>query len=79
MGINICCGFRAVDARDKYPGFILFISFLQIDMQQVVEILPSCKIGTYLFYIVNIMGADILVMQGVRASANHDIYYVEPE
>ena len=28
----------------------------------------SCKNGTYLFYIVNIMVADVLVMQGARAS-----------
>ena len=31
---------------------------------------PSlCKTRTYLFYIVNIMGADVLAMQGARASA----------
>ena len=30
----------------------------------------SCKTRTYLFYIVSIMGADVLVMQGARASAS---------
>ena len=29
----------------------------------------SCKTRTYLFYIVNIMGADVLVTQGARTSA----------
>ena len=29
----------------------------------------SCKARTDLFYIVNIMGADVLVTQGARASA----------
>ena len=37
------------------------MSFLHIDMTQVV--------GLYLFYIVSIMGADVLAMQGARASA----------
>ena len=30
---------------------------------------PSSKTRTYLFYIVNIMGADVLATQGARASA----------
>ena len=46
--------------------YLQLISFLHIDMIQVVEIPPS---RTYLFYIVNIMGADVLAMQRARASA----------
>ena len=47
-----------------------FMLFPNIGMAQVVEILPqSCKTMTYLFYMVNIMNADILVMQRARASA----------
>ena len=44
------------------------MSFLHIDMTQVIEIL-SQRTRTYLFYIVNIMGADVLAMQGARTSA----------
>ena len=32
-----------------------------------------------LFYIVNIMGADVLVTQGARASATVIFNYVEPD
>ena len=46
-----------------------FMSFLHIDMTQIVEILSSNKTITYLFCIVNSMGADVLVTQGARASA----------
>ena len=45
------------------------MSFLHIDMAQVVWNTSSSKTRTYLFYIVNIMGADVLPTQGVRASA----------
>ena len=41
--------------------------FLHIDMTQVIEILPQVR--TYAFYLVNIMAADVLVMQGAKASA----------
>ena len=52
--------------------------FFHIDITQVVEILPQVsKIRTYLFYIVNIMGADVLPTQGARASATM-IMTVEP-
>ena len=44
------------------------MSFLHIDMAQVLEMLPQSKTITYLFYIVNIMGADVLATQGGRAS-----------
>ena len=36
-------------------------------MTKVLEILPQVR--QELFYIVNIMGADVLVMQGARISA----------
>ena len=42
--------------------YLRFMSFLHIDM--VVEILTK-----HLFYIVNVMGADVLATQGTRASA----------
>ena len=44
------------------------MSFLHIDMAQVLKMLPQSKTITYLFYIVNIMGADVLATQGGRAS-----------
>ena len=44
------------------------MSFLHTEMTQVVEILPQLR-QDYLFYIVNIMGADVLATQGARASA----------
>ena len=40
-----------------------------MDMTQVIEILPGVRQELNLFYIVNIMGADVLTMQGARASA----------
>ena len=49
-------------------SYLQFISFLHTDMTQVVYI-PPHKISTYLFYIVNIMGTDVLAIQGARASA----------
>ena len=42
----------------------VFMSFLHVCMAQVVEI----QTKTYLFYIVNNMGADILATQGARAA-----------
>ena len=45
------------------------MSFLHIDMAQVVEIFPFSKTRTYLLYIVSIMGADVLATQGARTSA----------
>ena len=38
------------------------MSFLNIGIS-------SCKARTYLFYKLNIMGADVLAMQGARTSA----------
>ena len=38
-------------------------------MTQVIQNPFSCKTRAYLFYIFNIMGADVLATQGVRASA----------
>ena len=43
------------------------MAFLHIDMAQVVETLSWLK--PLIFYIVNIMGADILAMQGAKTSA----------
>ena len=48
--------------------YLHFMSFLHVDMPQSWNPL-SCKTKTYLFYIVNIMGADVLATQGARASA----------
>ena len=45
------------------------MSFLHTDMTQVIEILPHVRQELNLFYIVNIMGADVLATQGARASA----------
>ena len=50
--------------------YLQFISFLHIDRTHTGSWNPlSCKTRTYLFYIVNIMGADVLATQGARASA----------
>ena len=38
-------------------------------MTHVAEILPHGKTSSYLFYIADIMGADVLATRGVRASA----------
>ena len=46
--------------------YIHFMSFLHIDMTQVVEMLSLVRI--YLFYMANIIGADDLATQGARAS-----------
>ena len=45
------------------------MSFLHIDMTQVVKILSQVKTRTYLFYTVNIMVSDALATQGARVSA----------
>ena len=55
--------------RGSINMYLHLLSFLHTDMTQVVEILSWCKTRTCLFYIVNIMGADVLVTQGARASA----------
>ena len=49
----------AIFFQNKHKIFPQFISFLHTDMTQVV---------LRLFYIVNIMGADVLTTQGARAS-----------
>ena len=48
--------------------YLHFMSFLHIDMTQVVEILPQIGQG-YPIYIVNIMAAGVLATQGARTSA----------
>ena len=46
------------------------MTFLHSDMTRVVEILPQVRQGTtYIFYIVNVMAADILATQESKASA----------
>ena len=55
--------------------YLQFLSFLHTDMTQVVEIL-SCDKDKDLFYIVNIMGADVLATQGPRASATMILTYL---
>ena len=48
--------------------YLCFMSFLHIDM--ICSWKPSSSMTrTYLFYIVNIMGADVLATQGARALA----------
>ena len=52
------------------------MSFLYFDMTQVVEIFPEMSQGpthSTREYIVNIMAADILAMQGARAISSYDI------
>ena len=43
------------------------MSYLHIDLTQVFEILP--QVWQELFYMINVMGADVLASQGARASA----------
>ena len=45
--------------------YLYFMAFPHIDMTHP----PLCKTRNYLFYIVNIMGVDVLTTQGGRASA----------
>ena len=49
--------------------YLHFMSFLHTDMLKIIEILPRIRPGLNLFYMVNIMFADVLAMQGARASA----------
>ena len=53
------------------------MSFLHTDMTLVVDNPFPCKTRTYLIYLVNIMGAEVLAMQGARAICNMDTYYAE--
>ena len=54
------------------------MSFLHIDMTQVVEILPPVRQELY-NSIVNIMGVDVLCLGDTSSQgiSNHGIYYVE--
>ena len=45
------------------------MSFLHIDLTQVVEILPQVRQGGLTYPTVDIMAADVLATQGARASA----------
>ena len=56
---------RAKFFRGNINMYSYFMSFLHTDTPKVIEILPR----TYLFYIVNIMVADVLATQEARASA----------
>ena len=60
---------RATFFRGNTYIYLRFMSFLHIDIIQVVEILPQVWQDLNLFYIINIMGADVLATQGARASA----------
>ena len=48
--------------------YLHFMSFLRTDKTQVVEIPPRVRQGP-VYYIINIMAADVLATQGARASA----------
>ena len=52
--------------------------FIHIDFTRVVKILPEVRQG-FLFYVVNILSADVLVTQGAKASTTviFMIYLVE--
>ena len=48
---------------------IMLMLLFHIDMSQVVKVLPQLRQElAYIFYIVNIIDVDVLVMQGARAS-----------
>ena len=49
--------------------YLHFISFLHIDLPEVVEILPQVRQGLAYSNLVNIMAVDDLATQGARASA----------
>ena len=49
--------------------YLQLISFLHTDIWHDTDSSSSCKTRTYLFYIVNVMDADVLVPQGATASA----------
>ena len=49
--------------------YLHFMSFLQTNKIQVVEIPPRVRQGRAFFYTLNTMAADVLATQGARASA----------
>ena len=51
---------RATFFRVIINIYLQFMSFLHIDMAHVLKNPPSSKIRTYIFYLVNIMSADVL-------------------
>ena len=55
--------------QSEHNIYLHFMSFLHTDLTHVVETLNSCKTRTCLVYKINIMAADDLATQGVRASA----------
>ena len=60
--------------------YLQFLPFLQADMTQVVQnISPGKQEVIYPFYIVNIMGAEDLVMQGASASTRAADFHFQPE
>ena len=59
---------RAKFFRGNKNMYSQFMSFLHIDMAQVVEILSQAN-QRPTYYTVNIMAADVLAMKGARASA----------
>ena len=55
--------------RENINIYLHFMSFLHTTETRVVEIPPRVIHRTCLFYIINIMAADVLAMQGAKASA----------
>ena len=63
---------RAKFFRGNINIYVHFMSLLHIDKTRVLKILPQVRPGpTYIvFYVIaNIMGTDVLVTKGARASA----------
>ena len=50
--------------------YLNFISFPNTDTTQVAEVFPQVRQVLTQFYIVNIMGADVLTTQEARASTS---------
>ena len=60
---------RAKFLRENINIYLHFMSFLHTNKTQVAENSSSSKTRTCLFYMINIMAADVLATQGARASA----------
>ena len=76
--MGVCLAFnplRATFFRENTNIYLHFISLLHTNKTQVVEIPPRVRQG--LFYIINIMAADVLATQGARASATMILTYLK--
>ena len=69
---------RAKFFRGNINIYLHFVSFLYIDMTQVVEILPQITQEPTYSYKVNIMAADVLATPGSQGISSHDIDLVKP-